>query len=107
MLFLNLVGNAVNACDDGGTVRITADTSGAAVADDGCGMDADTLAHATEPFYRADKARSRKAGGAGLGLSICERICERLGLIMRMESVAGSGTTVHVLQVDHSLRTEH
>ena len=107
MLFLNLVNNAVNACRDGGTVRVSADETGATVSDDGCGMDAETLAHAAEPFYRADKARSRKAGGAGLGLSICERICARLGLTISIESADGNGTTVNVLQVDHSPRTEY
>ena len=106
MLFLNLVSNAVNACRDGGTVRVSADEAGATVSDNGCGMDVETLAHAMEPFYRADRARSRKAGGAGLGLSICERICEQLGLTMVIESTAGNGTTVNVLQVDYSPRTE-
>ena len=105
MLFLNLVINAVNACGHGGTVRVTADAIGATVSDNGCGMDSETLAHATEPFYRADKARSRKSGGAGLGLSICERICERLELMMRIDSAPQCGTTVHVLQVDHIVGT--
>jgi signal transduction histidine kinase len=108
MLFLNLVSNAVHACGAGGTVRVAADAAGATVSDDGCGMDAETLAHAVEPFYRADKSRSRRAGGAGLGLSICERVCERLGLAMRIASAPGSGTTVSIsfLQVDDSAGTE-
>jgi signal transduction histidine kinase len=106
MLFLNLIGNAIHACGDGGTVRVTADETGAAVSDNGCGMDTDALAHVMEPFYRADKARPRKAGGAGLGLSICERICERLGLEMRIDSAPQSGTTVQVLQTDDNARTE-
>ncbi len=106
MLFLNLVSNAVHACNDGGTVRVTVTEHGATVSDDGCGMDAETLAHAVEPFYRADKSRSRRAGGAGLGLSLCARICERLELDMRIESAPGCGTTVHVLQLDDNAVTE-
>ncbi len=100
MLVVNLVMNAVNACSKCGTVFITANEHFIEIRDDGCGMDAQSLERATEPFYRADKSRSREAGGAGLGLSICKRICERLGLILSIESTPGSGTTVKVLQ-DH------
>ena len=106
MLFLNLVSNAIHACGKGGTVHVTADENGATVWDDGCGMNAEALAHASEPFYRADKARSRQAGGAGLGLSICERICMNLGLEMQIHSTPGEGTTVSILQVDNNAGTQ-
>jgi signal transduction histidine kinase len=106
MLFLNLVSNAIHACGEGGTVHVTANDSGAMVSDDGCGMNAEALAHASEPFYRADKARSRRAGGAGLGLSICERICINLGLKMQIRSTPGAGTTVSILQVDNNAGTQ-
>ena len=49
-----------------------------------------------EAFYRVDKARSRKEGGAGLGLSLCEQIADAHQAVMRMESSPQKGTTVHI-----------
>ena len=63
-LAVNLCDNGVKACAAGGHValRAAAGPDGGCVltvTDDGCGMDAETLAHIGQPFYRADKARSR------------------------------------------------
>ena len=52
---------------------------------------------ATEPFYMADKSRSRKAGGAGLGLSLCLEIVKCHGGSLSIESAPGKGTKVTVL----------
>ena len=52
------------------------------------------LALVTEPFYRVDKARSRKLGGAGLGLSLCQMIARAHGGTLHIESEPGKGTTV-------------
>ena len=46
------------------------------VSDNGSGVSEEALRHLTEAFYREDKARSRKMGGAGLGLTLCDRIVE-------------------------------
>ena len=42
--------------------------------DDGPGVPPEALDKLTDAFYRADPSRSRKQGGAGLGLSICAKI---------------------------------
>ena len=39
-------------------------------------MSEEELRHVLEPFYMADKSRSRRSGGVGLGLSLCARIVE-------------------------------
>ena len=44
------------------------------VTDTGRGIPDEALAHLTEAFYRVDKARSRKQGGFGLGLALCQEI---------------------------------
>ena len=43
------------------------------IRDHGPGVPEAALQHLFEPFYRVDQARARKTGGAGVGLSICER----------------------------------
>lgn len=63
------------------------------VSDDGCGMTPEVLQKITEPFYRADKSRSRKQGGAGLGLSLCKEIAELHQAILTFESMPGKGTS--------------
>ena len=67
------------------------------VTDDGAGMTPDVLARVTEPFYRADKARGRAGGHAGLGLSLVQRIVSLHSGTLAMESAPGAGTTVTVV----------
>ncbi len=105
MLLVNIVKNAADACTDGCRITLTADDKKIVLTDNGCGMSAETLAHMTEPFYRADKSRSRQGGGAGLGLSICQSICDGLGYDMKIESGEGKGTTVTVLQLGNESDT--
>jgi len=78
---------AVAVADDGVELRVS---------DHGRGMSAHDLARATEPFYRADPARSRSTGGLGLGLYLCRRIAEAHGGLLAIRSELGSGTEVSV-----------
>ena len=47
-----------------------------------------------EPFYMVDKSRSRKAGGAGLGLALCVKIADMHNAKLNIQSELGKGTTV-------------
>ena len=62
------------------------------VADTGEGIPAEHLPHIFERFYRVDDARSRKAGGAGLGLAIAKQMVELHGGRMWVESEVGKGS---------------
>lgn len=62
------------------------------VADNGCGMGEEALRHIKEPFYREDKARSRRTGGNGLGVPICQRITKAHGATLSFKSTPGYGT---------------
>jgi signal transduction histidine kinase len=93
---VNLLDNAINYTQPGGRVqlrvRATADRALLEVEDNGAGIPQDALSHIFERFYRTDKARSRQAGGAGLGLSIVRAICLAHGGEVRVESKEGAGS---------------
>lgn len=100
-LFLNLLDNAIKACSMGGTIQIHAYAENArqvvAIRDNGKGMAAAWLEHITEPFFRVEKSRNRKDGGAGLGLAISRQIADRHGAKLRFKSEPGKGTTAEII----------
>jgi len=100
-LVVILADNAAKYTPAPGEVRVTlraADgTAEMEVADTGMGISAEDLPLVFERFYRADKARSRDAGGAGLGLSIARWIVERHGGRITIESETAKGSHVRVL----------
>jgi signal transduction histidine kinase len=66
-----------------------------AVSDQGIGIRADQLERIFERFYQVDGAATRRAGGVGLGLSICKGIVEAHGGRIWAESAPGQGSTFH------------
>jgi two-component system, OmpR family, sensor histidine kinase CiaH len=99
-LVLILVDNALRYTPEGGTVRVEAHrndgTAVVAVSDTGIGIAPDALKHVFQRFYRADEARTRSDGGAGLGLSIAEQLVTDHGGRISAESRPGSGSTFRV-----------
>lgn len=97
-LLTNLIDNAMKASAPGQTILLSAKTGAKdhqlSVCDNGHGIPADKIALVTEPFYRVDKARSRRMGGAGLGLSLCQMIAQVHGGYLTIESTVGCGTTI-------------
>ena len=107
-LLVNLCDNGVKACAPGGRVVLTFAADGCRAAftvqDNGRGMDSATLARIGRPFYRADKARSRAEGGAGLGVSICYAIARAHGAELTYQSRPGQGTTATLRLAPHLLQ---
>ncbi len=99
-LLINLMDNAVKACSQGDTVSVyTTYHDGATrlvVKDNGCGMTKEQLSHLGEQFYRPDKARSRKHGGAGLGIALCFEIARSHDAHIHYSSAPQQGTVVTV-----------
>jgi hypothetical protein len=66
------------------------------VEDQGPGLTPYQAEHVFERFYRADQARTRKAGGAGLGLAIVAALVSAHGGNVWVQSPPGGGATFHV-----------
>jgi signal transduction histidine kinase len=67
-----------------------------AVIDRGMGISPEDLPHVFEPFFRADRSRTRGAGGVGLGLALAQRIVQAHEGSIDAESELGRGTTVRI-----------
>ena len=97
-LLYNLADNAFKASEPQSTVKIYSKSSNDIVwifvEDKGRGIAKENIKFLTEPFYREDKSRSRKFGGAGLGLSLCKEIVMLHGTELSFESEKGKGTIV-------------
>lgn len=98
-LLINLVDNAAKAYDtDAPDKRVflnfSADTI--EVRDFGRGIPEEAMGRIFEPFYMADKSRSKKAGGSGLGLALVKRIANAHDAELTVKSGVGKGTTVRV-----------
>jgi two-component system OmpR family sensor kinase len=94
----NLLSNALEYTDGAIAVSVRAEDGSALleVADHGPGLSEEQRAHVFEPFYRADPARTRRKGGAGLGLSIVSAILEAHGGTIAIVETDGGGATFRV-----------
>lgn len=93
---VNLVDNASKASRPGQTVRLTAGDHYLEVADQGTGIPVEALKHITEPFYMADRSRSKHQGGVGLGMSLVKEIVSAHGGSLEVESTPDVGTRVRI-----------
>lgn len=96
MSISNLIKNAMNVSEKNTKIMVNAfsmnDKKYIQVVDQGSGISEENIKKITEPFYRVDKVRSRKNGGAGLGLSICKSIMDMHGGKLLIESELGKGS---------------
>lgn len=99
-LLYNIIENAVKASPMGEKIILNcAMYEGDAVitiTDFGIGMSKSDMQRVFEPFYMVDKSRSRKAGGAGLGLALCAEIAKLHNTILEIDSRLGEGTTIFI-----------
>jgi PAS domain S-box-containing protein len=108
MALMNLAVNARDAMPDGGAIAVAASEVTVrdkgldglepgryvklAVVDTGSGMDAETLARATEPFFTTKGVGK----GTGLGLSMIHGLAEQMKGALVLHSVVGCGTTAEL-----------
>jgi two-component system phosphate regulon sensor histidine kinase PhoR len=99
---VNLLDNAVKFNRPDGEVTIECGYTDStcvriSVRDTGIGIASEDLKRIFERFYRVDKARSRTAGGTGLGLPIVKEVVERMGGSVEVQSQLGRGSTFTIL----------
>lgn len=92
----NLVSNALRHTPPDGTVTLSARPDGdhvvLEVADTGTGIAPEDLPHVFDRFWRAEKSRSRRTGGSGLGLSIVRHLLAAHGGTVDAASEPGKGS---------------
>lgn len=95
-IIFNLVENGIKYNTTNGKLILTLermeDNAILKVRDTGVGIPPESIGHVFERFYRVDKARARKTGGSGLGLSIVRNMVERNGGKIIVESTVGVGS---------------
>lgn len=93
----NLLTNAIKYSDSPAEVTVFLEEEGGfirlAVQDKGIGIPEQDINHVFQRFYQVDKARSKKVGGSGLGLSIVEMIVNKHFGRIEVQSEFGKGTT--------------
>jgi len=89
-VFLNLIRNAVQAMEQGGTLTVTARGTGVSIADTGAGIPADVIDKLFTPFVTS------KVKGTGLGLAIAQKIVEAHGGSIEARNNPGRGATFTV-----------
>lgn len=98
-LINNLISNAIKYSDHG-PIRITTNEINneyvVSISDHGYGMSKEDCNRIFERFYRVDKARSRRSGGSGLGLSIVKSIVDVHEGRIEVESEIEKGTTFKI-----------
>ena len=100
-VLVNLLSNAIKFTGSGGRIAIASDrdadgTLGLTVEDTGIGVPADMLSNVFEAFVTEDADRSRRGGGAGLGLWISRALMRLHGGDLTIKSVEGQGTAAEM-----------
>ncbi|MGD8594841.1 MAG: HAMP domain-containing sensor histidine kinase, partial [Gammaproteobacteria bacterium] len=90
MVIGNLLRNAL-AYTDRGKIRVQLDAGSLTATDTGVGIEAEDLSRVFERYYHSERSH-----GAGIGLALVKRICERYGWSITIDSEPGHGTTSHL-----------
>jgi len=95
-VIVNLVSNAIHYTPEGGSIRCNISKTELEaileISDSGIGISEADLPYIFERFYRTDKSRNRRTGGAGIGLTIAKSIVLAHGGSIEVESESSLGS---------------
>ena len=101
ILIFNLIDNALKASAEQQSIMLRTYWRDGRyileVIDQGIGIGKEHGDKIFEPFYMADKARTRSYNGAGLGLSICQSVASIHNAVIEVSSKKNQGTTIGVI----------
>lgn len=92
-VLINLIDNGIKASQNKAEIILEANENTIKVTDFGKGIPKEEQKKILEPFYMVDKSRSRKNGGAGLGLALVSAILQKHNVKIFIESEEGKGST--------------
>ncbi|MEM7671731.1 MAG: ATP-binding protein [Verrucomicrobiota bacterium] len=102
----NLLENAIKFTPEGGCISVNAcwvdsqetDNAGTfecEVEDSGSGIAPERVDRIFAPFVQVDPSRDQQAGGSGLGLALCKRLCEMMKGKIQIKHTSPKGTCIH------------
>lgn len=103
ILLTNLIRNSINASEPGTRILLISQLASdkispmISVEDQGSGIAPEHIDQIFEPFYRVDRSRSRKTGGAGLGLALCQEIAVQHHGRLEVRSAVSKGTRIDLI----------
>ena len=100
-----ILSNAVKYTKQGGITIKCTDDGKLAISDTGMGISPEDLPRIFEKGYTGFNGRADKKA-TGLGLYLCKRACDMLGIDIGAESVQGSGSTFYLDLTQRKLQTE-
>src|SRR6266550_8521724 len=96
-IVLNLLGNAVNFTEPGGSITLSSEFAGQCieirVADTGPGIPPEKLERIFDPFVQAERRLNQPVQGVGLGLAISQDLAKAMGGEITVQSAVGKGST--------------
>jgi PAS domain S-box-containing protein len=102
-IMFNLIGNAIKFTDEGEVVAQASLLEGGggssirfSITDQGIGISEEGQAKLFKAFSQAESSTTRRFGGTGLGLTICQRLTEMMGGEIGVDSTLGKGSTFSV-----------
>lgn len=95
-VFAVVIGNLIrNAClyTERGVICVIVEEASVSVSDTGCGMDAEDMERAFQPFYKGSRTGDQ---GHGIGIAIVRRIADRFQWLVELDSARDHGTIARV-----------
>lgn len=100
----NIIDNAVKYSGESVKITIKADSSTLTIADNGIGIDKDSLPFIFDKFYRVSSGDRYEVGGYGLGLFYVRQVIELMGWSIDVKSKPGKGTKFTIKFEDNEER---